>query len=96
VLRRSLAAAKLGNSERIDGFKRLHKFVRAIENNHAPETILPRVIAHENEISALLNGRSVFDDRKLRPSITRKKQSHKKQLLLFTPTEQQSQPAKCG
>jgi uncharacterized protein len=94
VLRKSLAAAKLGNGERIDGFKRLDTFVRAIENNHAPEVILPRVIAHENKISASLNGRSVFDDRRPRPSTRQKKQTQNKQLSLFTPAKQQSPATK--
>jgi hypothetical protein len=94
VLRKSLAAAKLGNGERIDGFKRLDKFVRAIETNHAPEAVLPRAIAHENKISASLNGRSVFDDRKPRSSSTQKKQTQKKQLSLFTSAEQESPASK--
>jgi hypothetical protein len=87
VLRRSLTAAKLGNSERIDGFKRLDKFVRVIEASHAPEANLPRAIANENKISASLNGRSVFDDRKSKSSISRGQQSRKTQLSLFAPAE---------
>ena len=37
VLRRSLDAAKLGDTEKIDGMKRLDKFVRAIERRYSPE-----------------------------------------------------------
>src|SRR6202035_3479339 len=35
VLRRSLDAAKLGRSEKIDGFKRLDSLVRRVENSAA-------------------------------------------------------------
>src|SRR3954471_3517958 len=64
VLRRSLQAAKLGDSEKMDGFKRLDGFVRTIEAHAEPIADLPAVIAREHEISASLGGRSVFDDRK--------------------------------
>jgi hypothetical protein len=94
VLRKSLAAAKLGNTERIDGFKRLDNFVRTIENNHSPEPDLPRFIAHENKISRSLNGRSVFDDLRPRTSVSQKKQTQKKQLSLFRPVGEQSATSK--
>jgi hypothetical protein len=64
VLRRSLDAAKLGDTEKIDGMKRLEKFVRAIEKSYAPEADFHAVMAHEHAISPSLDGRSVFDDRK--------------------------------
>jgi len=67
LLRRSLHAAKLGDPDKMDGFARLDKFVRNIEKNYRPEADLAAVISHENEISASLNGRSVFDDRRKRP-----------------------------
>ncbi len=66
VLRRSLDAAKVGDTEKIDGFRRLERFVRAVEQRCAPEADLPALVAHENRISKSLNGRSVFDDRKAR------------------------------
>jgi hypothetical protein len=66
VLRRSIEAAKLGDTERIDGFRRLEKFVRAVEERARPEADFDRVIAHEREISPALGGRTVFDDRKKR------------------------------
>ncbi len=63
VLRRSLDAAKLGNSDKLDGFKRLDKFTRVIEQRLAPEADLRETIAHENKISKSLDGRSVLEDR---------------------------------
>jgi len=64
VLRRSLDAARVGDTEKIDGMKRLEKFVRAIEKTYGPEADFDAVMAHEHAISPSLDGRSVFDDRK--------------------------------
>ena len=62
VLRRGLDAARLGDTEKIDGMKRLDTFVRAVEQRYAPEADFDGVMAHEHAISKSLNGRSVFDD----------------------------------
>lgn len=61
VLRRGLDAAKLGDTEKVDGMRRLDKFVRAIETNWSPEADFDAAIAHERAISPLLGGRTVFD-----------------------------------
>jgi len=61
VLRRALDVAKLGDTEKIDGFKRLDRFVQAIERKTAPEANFDAVVAHEHAISPQLEGRSVFD-----------------------------------
>ncbi len=63
VLRRSLESAKLGNPEKMDGFRRLDRFSRNLERQLSPEADLGKVIAHENAISKSLDGRSVFDRR---------------------------------
>jgi len=75
VLRRALDAAKLGLSDKIDGFKRLDRFVQAIEHRCAPEVNFDAVVAHEHAISPQLDGRSVFD----KP----RKAEHARQLRLF-------------
>jgi hypothetical protein len=62
VLRRSLDAARLGDTDKIDGMKRLEKFVHAVEKRYSPEADFDAVIVHERAISKSLNGRSVFDD----------------------------------
>lgn len=74
-LRRSLDAAKLGHTEKMEGFRRLDRFTRAIEKNMSPEADFDKAIAQERAISPSLGGRTVFDDRK--PS------QAKKQLSLF-------------
>ncbi len=63
VLRDSLDRAKLGDTEKIDGFKRLSRFVEAVEERYQPEADFERVVEHEQRISASLEGRSVFDNR---------------------------------
>src|SRR6185295_17987841 len=64
VLRRSLDAAKVGHTEKIDGMKRLDRFTRAIEQGRSPVADVEGAIAHERAISRSLGGRTVFDDRK--------------------------------
>jgi hypothetical protein len=76
VLRRSLDSAKLANPEKMDGFKRLDRFVSNVEKRFAPKANLRAVIAHEERISPSLDGRSVPDDA-LEPRKT------KRQLSLF-------------
>ncbi len=66
VLRCSLDKARVGDTDKLDGFKRLDKFVRAVEQQCEPVADFPAVVAHEHAISKSMNGRSVFDDRKPR------------------------------
>jgi hypothetical protein len=58
-LRKSLDAAKVGNSEKLEAFRRLDKFVRNVETQLAPLADFDAVVAHENAISPSLDGRSV-------------------------------------
>jgi hypothetical protein len=74
VLRRALDSAKLGNGEKMDGFKRLDRFVGAVEENCEPAAHLPKLVARENAISKSLDGRSVFDDRMKKPPVAEKRQ----------------------
>ncbi|MGC2697004.1 MAG: DUF763 domain-containing protein [Candidatus Angelobacter sp.] len=78
VLRRALQQAKVGHTEKIDGFGRLDRFTRMVEQKAAPEAAFKAVMAHEKAISPSLDGRTVFDDRKQK---TKKKSD--KQLSLF-------------
>ena len=68
-LRTSLDAAKIGDTEKLDGFRRLNKFVQNVERQFEPATNLGELIAHENAISRSLGGRSVFDDTPKRRSV---------------------------
>jgi uncharacterized protein len=61
VLKRSLEQAKVGDREKLDGFARLERFVRAIEKQCEPQADFDAIVAHEHEISPSLDGRTVFD-----------------------------------
>lgn len=62
VLRTALDASKVGDKEKLEGFRRLNRFVQTVEKRFEPEADFAAVIAHENAISPSLGGRSVFDD----------------------------------
>ena len=78
VLRRALQRAKVGQTDKIDGFGRLDRFTRTIEKQIQPEVDFQAALAHERATSPSLDGRTVFDDRK---GITKRK--NEKQLSLF-------------
>src|SRR6266850_3279129 len=67
-LRTSLDRARLGGDEKLDGFRRLERFVRAVETQLQPEADFDAVIVYENQISPSLDGRSVFDDKRRKPN----------------------------
>ena len=48
---------------KLNGFRRLERFARAVDTRLKPEANFEAVIAHESAISPLLDGRSVFDDK---------------------------------
>jgi len=75
VLRRALDRAKLGNTEKIDGFKRLDRFTRNIEQRFLPQANFDRAIAHERAISKSIGGRTVMDDKTVMRRETRKQLS---------------------
>lgn len=74
VLRVSLDAAKVGDREKLDGFRRLEKFTRTIEERYEPRADFDAAVAHEKSISHELGGRSVFDDVPKKPAGTRSRQ----------------------
>jgi hypothetical protein len=78
VLRRALDAAKLGHTEKLDGFRRLDRLTRNVEANTEPLADFNGAVSHERSISSSLGGRTVFDD-VLKP----KKKTADNQLSLF-------------
>lgn len=62
ILRRSLAAARIGNPEKVDGFRGLDRLTRAVEHGYEPVANFERTLAHEDAISPAIGGRTVFDD----------------------------------
>jgi hypothetical protein len=59
VLRRALDAARTGDSDKLDGFRRLDAFVRAVGERFRPQTDFDAALAHERRISPSLDGRTV-------------------------------------
>jgi len=53
VLQSSLDAARLGDADKLGGFERLHRFVRAIEQQYQPQADFNAAVAHEKKISFL-------------------------------------------
>jgi hypothetical protein len=60
VLRRALDAAKVGETEKVEAFRRLDKLTRTVEQRRAPEANLDAVLQHEREMLPELGGRTVF------------------------------------
>jgi hypothetical protein len=61
VLRASLQRARVDDTDRLDGLKRLDRFVRAIDRAASPEVDFDAALAHERHISPSLGGRTVHD-----------------------------------
>jgi len=78
VLRRALQQAKVGHTEKIDGFARLDRFTRMVEKKAEPQVYFQAALSHERAISPSLNGRTVFDDRTPTP-----RKENERQLKLF-------------
>jgi len=64
VLRKSLDSARMGSTEKLEGFRRLENFTRRIEEKCDPRADFKAAVAHEFAISRKYDGRSVFDDAK--------------------------------
>lgn len=63
VLRRALDAARLDHTEKVEGFRRLDRLTRAVEQNRDPMADFAGALEHERAISPSIGGRTVFDDR---------------------------------
>lgn len=66
VLRRALDAAKLGHTEKLEGFRRLDCLTRNVEADREPLANFAATIDHEHQTSPSVDGRTVFDDRPMR------------------------------
>lgn len=62
VLRRALDAVRLDHTEKLEGFRRLDRFTRAVEEQRQPVADFTAVIAHERAVSASLDGRTVLEN----------------------------------
>ena len=62
ILRRSLAATRVQQSEKIDAFRRLDKLTRKVETQLEPLADFAAIVSREREMSEEFGGRTVFDD----------------------------------
>jgi hypothetical protein len=67
LLRASLDKAKLDGGAKMEGFRRLDRFVKVVEHQMAPAADFDAVLQHERAISPAVNGRTVFDDKRPGP-----------------------------
>ena len=51
ALRNALDAARLGGAEKLEGMRRLNRFVSAVEERYEPEADFDAIVAHEHAIS---------------------------------------------
>jgi hypothetical protein len=59
ILQRSLEQARVGETERIEGLRRLDRFVRSVEERNAPQADFNKIMAREKAISNSLGGKTV-------------------------------------
>jgi hypothetical protein len=67
-LRTALDRAKAGDTDKMDGFRRLDRLVQAVGKRLEPRADFNRVLAHERAISPSLGGRTVLDDARPKPA----------------------------
>ena len=85
VLRRGLEAARLGHTEKVEGFKRLDRLTRNVEQGLEPIADFRAALKHEWQISKSVGGRTVFDDRndRRKNAAYKKKRASASQASLF-------------
>ena len=64
VLRQSLDKAKMDGGAKMEGFRRLDRFVKVVEHQMEPTADFDTAVQHERAISPALNGRTVLDDKR--------------------------------
>ncbi|HWB12424.1 MAG TPA: DUF763 domain-containing protein [Pirellulales bacterium] len=72
VLQTALDKAKVGNPQRSEGLKRLHRFVLKVERELKPRANFDELLGHERRISHLHGGRSVFGRAPKRPALSQR------------------------
>jgi uncharacterized protein len=63
ILRRSLQAARLGHTEKLEGFRRLDRLTRKVEEERQPLADFDAAIMRERAISSSIGGRTAFDNK---------------------------------
>jgi hypothetical protein len=63
VLRGALEEARLGHTDKLEGFRRLDRLTRKVEEQREPLAEFNAVIRNERVISSSIGGRTAFDDK---------------------------------
>ena len=63
-LRNGLDRAKVRDKEKLEGFRRLSRFLENVETQFEPTADFDAAVAHEQSISRSIGGRTVLDDRR--------------------------------
>jgi hypothetical protein len=69
ILEKSLEGAKVGDTDKIEGLRRLNRFVQAVESCNAPSADFVKTVARERSISDSLGGKTADSkpDHSVRP-----------------------------
>src|ERR1700691_864176 len=59
IMQRSVERAKVGEADKMDGIRRLNRFIEGVEDSHAPVADFDETVARERNISDSLGGRTV-------------------------------------
>jgi uncharacterized protein len=65
VLRKAIDKARLDGGAKLEGFRRLDRFVKIVEDQTEPVANFEAALEHERAISPSLGGRTVHDDRRV-------------------------------
>jgi hypothetical protein len=79
ILRTAVDSARAGDQEKLDGMRRLDRFVRAVEERQQPTADFDAIVLHEKAISRAVGGRTVMDHGPRGPA----RQTPARQLQLF-------------
>jgi hypothetical protein len=83
VLRRSLYAARLRRTEKLEGFRRLDRLTRTVETEREPRADFDAASKRECAISSSIGGRTVFGDNAPNRAAARSSQTKSVLTLVF-------------
>jgi hypothetical protein len=81
-VRSDASNSRISDDEKLEGFRRLERFLRAVETKARPRADFDAIVAHERAISSSLNGRSVSGTKtRRRRSVTRDEDHNQRTLF---------------
>jgi hypothetical protein len=80
-VRSDASNSRISDDEKLEGFRRLERFLRAVETNAHPRADFDAIVAHERAISSSLNGRSVSGTKNRRRRSVARDEDHNQRTL---------------